>query len=56
MEMGDTVVAPEDTDSGAIERDEVTVTYLSRLHPVPQPALGGVDDALNGLLLGARQA
>ena len=56
MEMGDTIVAPEDTDSGAIERDEVTVTYLSRLHPVPQPALGGVDDALNGLLLGAKQA
>jgi 5'-nucleotidase len=56
MEMGDPILSPEETDTGAIERDEVTVTYLSRLHPVPQPALGGVDDALNGLLLGARHA
>ena len=56
MEMGDTILSPEDTDTGAIERDEVTITYLSRLGPEPQPALGSVDDALNGLLLGARQA
>jgi 5'-nucleotidase len=56
MEMGDPILAPEETDSGAIERDEVTVTYLSRLRAQPQPALGGVDNALNGLLLGARQA
>lgn len=56
MEMGDTVLSPEGTDSGAIERDEVTITYLSRIHPEPQPALGGVDVALNELLLGARHA
>jgi 5'-nucleotidase len=56
MEMGDPILAPEETDSGAIERDEVTVTYLSRLHPQPQPALVGIDGALDGLLLGARQA
>lgn len=56
MVMGDPILSPEETDTGAIERDEVTVTYLSRLHPEPQPALGGVDDALDGLLVGARQA
>jgi 5'-nucleotidase len=56
MEMGDPILSPEENDSGAIERDEVTVTYLSRLHPQPQPALVSVDDALDGLLMGARQA
>jgi 5'-nucleotidase len=56
MVMGEPILSPEETDTGAIERDEVTVTYLSRLHPEPQPALDRVDDALNGLLLGARQA
>jgi len=55
MEMGDTIDSPADTDSGAIERDEVTVTYLSRLHPEPQPELGAVDDALDNLLLTVRR-
>lgn len=54
MEMGDTIVSPPDTDSGAIERDEVTITYLSRLHAEPQPGLGGVDQALDNLLKSAR--
>lgn len=50
MEMGDTVVSPAETDSGAIERDEVTLTYLSRLHAEAQPGLGAVDQALDDLL------
>lgn len=54
MELGDTVDSPPETDSGAIERDEVTVTFLSRLHPEPQPDLGAVDVALDNLLATAR--
>lgn len=53
MELGNTVDSPPDTDSGAIERDEVTVTYLSRLHSEPQPGLGAVDQALDNLLTNA---
>ena len=55
MEVGDTVVSPPETDSGAIERDEVTFTFLSRLHPEPQPGLGTVDEALDNLLTTAKQ-
>lgn len=55
MEMGDPILSPPETDSGAIERDEVTVTYLSRLHPEPQPALSSIDHALDDLLLTAKQ-
>ena len=40
MEYGDPILAPSDTDSGAIERDEVAITYLSRLHPEPRDDLG----------------
>ena len=54
MELGDTVVSPAETDSGAIERDEVTLTFLSRLHPEPQPGLDAVDRALDSLLAPAR--
>ncbi len=56
MELGDTVDSPPDTDSGAIERDEVTLTYISRLHPEPQPGLGAVDHALDNLLTTAGQS
>jgi 5'-nucleotidase len=54
MEMGDTIVSPAETDSGAIERDEVTITYLSRLHAEAQPGLSSVDQALDNLLKTAR--
>lgn len=54
MEMGDPIISPPETDSGAIERDEVTVTFLSRLHPEPQPDLGAIDRALDELLLAVR--
>ena len=50
MEFGDPIIAPPDTDSGAIERDEVAVTYLSRLQPEPRDDLTGVDHALESLL------
>ena len=55
MEYGDPIIAPSASDSGAIERDEVSITYLSRLHPEPRDDLGGVDTAL-GALLGAPEA
>jgi 5'-nucleotidase len=50
MEWGDAIELPPDTDGGAIERDEVTVSYLSRIVAEPRPDLPGVDDALDGLL------
>jgi 5'-nucleotidase len=56
MEYGDPIIAPSDTDSGAIERDEVSITYLSRLQPEPRDDLGGVDEALASLLGGFDRA
>jgi 5'/3'-nucleotidase len=56
MEFGDPIIAPSDTDSGAIERDEVTITYLSRLQPEPRDDLAGIDAALDGLLLATNRA
>ena len=52
MEWGDEVELPPDTDGGAIERDEVTVSYLSRVVAEPRADLTGVDTVLNGLLGG----
>jgi 5'-nucleotidase len=52
MEFGDPIIAPPDTDSGAIERDEVTITYLNRLQPEPRDDLSAIDDALEDLLRG----
>jgi 5'-nucleotidase len=54
MEYGDPIIAPSDTDSGAIERGEVAITYLSRLQPEARDDLGGVDQALAALLGGDR--
>jgi 5'-nucleotidase len=53
MEYGDPIIAPSDTDSGAIERDEVAITYLSRLQPEPRDDLAGIDAALDALLRAA---
>jgi 5'-nucleotidase len=50
MAYGDPIIAPSDTDSGSIERDEVAITYLSRLHPEPRDDLSAVDEALHRLL------
>lgn len=50
MEYGESMPAPPETDTGAIERDEVTVTYLGRLQHEPRPDLECLDDALDALL------
>ena len=52
MEWGDIIDSPADTDTGAIERDEVTLTYISRLQPEPRSDLAAVDAALDDLLVG----
>jgi 5'-nucleotidase len=50
MSWGELIDSPPETDSGAIERDEVTITYLSRLQPEPRPDLTAIDGALDRLL------
>jgi hypothetical protein len=52
MEWGDELELPAQTDSGAIERNEVTITYLSRLVAEPRPELAAVDTSLDRLLSG----
>jgi 5'/3'-nucleotidase len=52
MEWGDTIELPPDTDGGAIERNEVTISYLSRIVAEPRTDLPAVDAALDGLLTG----
>ena len=52
MEWGDAIELPPDTDGGAIERDEVTISYLSRIVAEPRADLTAVDEALDGLLGG----
>jgi 5'-nucleotidase len=56
MEYGEPIIAPPETDSGAIERDEVAITYLSRLHPEPREDLEHLDNALDSLLSGTDSA
>jgi 5'/3'-nucleotidase len=53
MEWGDTIQLPPDTDGGAIEHDEVTISYLSRIVAEPRSDLARLDAALDGLLAGA---
>jgi 5'-nucleotidase len=50
MEYGDPIIAPSGTDSGSIERNEVAITYLSRLQPEPRDDLADIDAALDSLL------
>jgi 5'-nucleotidase len=50
MVWGDAVELPDDTDSGAIERGVVTVSFLSRMLDEPRPDLGGVGIGLDRLL------
>jgi 5'-nucleotidase len=50
MEWGDAIELPPDTDGGAIERDEVTVSFLSRIVAEPRPELAEIDAALDDLL------
>ncbi len=50
LEWGDTIELPPETDGGAIERDEVTVSYVSRMVAEPREDLDAVDAALDGSL------
>jgi len=50
LEWGDAVELPPDTDGGAIERDEVTISYVSRLIAEPRGDLAAVDEVLDELL------
>jgi hypothetical protein len=50
MEWGDAVELPAHTDGGAVERNEVSVTYLSRLHATDRPDLLGAEVALSALV------
>ncbi|CAN5782274.1 hypothetical protein BH18ACT2_BH18ACT2_18360 [soil metagenome] len=47
---GDAVELPPETDGGAIERDEVTISYVSRLVAEARPDLAAVDSELHELL------
>lgn len=50
MSWGDEIPLPEGTDGGTIERDEVSITYLSRLRAESRDDLAGTDAALDALL------
>ena len=49
MVWGDAVELPPETDSGAVERGEVAVSYLSRLRHEARPDLAAVGDQLDAL-------
>ncbi len=53
MTSGDAIDLPAGTDGGAIERNMVSVSYLSRLIAEPRADMTAVEDALSGLV--ARQ-
>lgn len=50
MTWGDPVVLPIETDGGAVEAGEVSLTYLSRYTAVDPVGAGSVDGALGALL------
>ena len=50
FEWGDAIELPPESDGGAIERNEITVSYLSRLVHEPRGDVGTVGAALDGLL------
>lgn len=54
MEWGDEITLPPDTDGGAVERDEVSISYLSRIVAEPRADLGPAEAALAHLLGAAR--
>jgi 5'-nucleotidase len=54
LEWGETVELPPDTDSGAVERGEVSISYLSRLRDEERPDLAGVAEQLAAVLGPAR--
>lgn len=50
MSWGDAVELPIETDGGAVEADEVSVSYLSRLDAEDRSDVAGADAALDRLL------
>ncbi len=54
MLWGEAIDQPPDTDSGAIERGYVTLSFLGRIRDEPRPDLGSVEDGLDDLLGPAR--
>jgi 5'-nucleotidase len=50
MEWGDELVLAPETDTGAIERDEVSISFLSRLEHVDRPDVKRTGDALDELI------
>lgn len=49
MAWGDEIELPEGTDGGTVERDLVSISYLSRMVAEPRPDLLGPDRALDDL-------
>jgi 5'-nucleotidase len=49
MDWGDPVLLPEDSDGGAVERNEVAITYLSALAAEHEPDLSAAGAALDRL-------
>jgi len=52
MDWGDELELPIETDGGAVEQDEVAITYVNALTRIDRPDLVTVDEALNTLLAG----
>lgn len=50
MSWGEEIPLPEHTDGGTIERDEVSVSYLSRMVAEPRHDMAASERALDGLL------
>jgi 5'-nucleotidase len=50
MDWGDELSLPADTDTGAIERNQVAVSYLSRLDHQPRDDMDAAHAALDGLV------
>ena len=47
---GDPIDLPDHTDGGTIERNRVSVSYLTRLQAEPRADVGKAESALDGLL------
>jgi 5'-nucleotidase len=50
MSWGEPVPLPVETDGGAVEADEVSITYLGRIQEEPSAAAGPAEEALARLL------
>ncbi|GAC1591391.1 MAG: hypothetical protein NVS3B21_09890 [Acidimicrobiales bacterium] len=49
MVWGDTVVLPPETDGGAVERNQIAVSFLTPITAEPAPASSRIGDVLDGL-------